>query len=54
MPLWGKLPYTEISNILKDYGGIGVCEFYSDYYKPFFWKIYSDIDSLFNESKIPF
>ena len=47
-PLWGRLPYDEISEILKGYDGLGVCEFYSDYYKPFFSKICSDINTLFN------
>ena len=50
-PLWGNLPYKEISEILTNYDGLGVCEFYSDFYKPFLGKIYSDINKLFNTDK---
>lgn len=47
-PLWGSLPYVEAAEILKGYQGIGICEFYSDYFTPFLGKIRSDIDALFN------
>ncbi len=49
-PLWGNIPYKEIAEIVKDFKGIALCEFYSDYYKPFLGKIHSDIDKLFNKS----
>ena len=47
-PLWGKIPYTEVSEIMKGFKGTAVCEFYSDFYKPFFSKIYSDVKNLFD------
>ncbi len=49
-PLWGKLPYKEISEILENYDGIGICEYYADFYQPYYIKVYSDINTLFNNS----
>ncbi len=34
-PFWGKIPLDEVFRILKDYRGIFICEYYSDYFVPF-------------------
>jgi len=38
-PFWGKIPFTDVFRILKDYREIYICEYFSDEYLPFNRKI---------------
>lgn len=34
-PLWGRIPYDEVFRLARDYRGIFICEYYSQYFLPF-------------------
>lgn len=34
-PFWGHIPYPEVFQILRGYDGIFVCEYHSDFFRPF-------------------
>ncbi|MBN2551609.1 MAG: sugar phosphate isomerase/epimerase [Spirochaetales bacterium] len=34
-PFWGSIPFDDVFSLLRDFRGIYVCEFHSDYFIPF-------------------
>ncbi len=34
-PYWGKIPFDNVFRALKDYSGVFMCEYYSEYFIPF-------------------
>jgi len=34
-PLWGRIPYDEVLRIARDYRGVFLCEYYTQFFKPF-------------------
>ena len=42
-PLWGSIPYHDVFEILNDYDGIFLCEYYSDKFRPFGRTIQEDV-----------
>ena len=51
-PLWGAIPYREVEEVIRGFEGVALCEFYSDYYKPFLSKIYNDVNNLLNLRRV--
>lgn len=34
-PLWGRIPYDEVFRIAREYRGVFLCEYYTQFFKPF-------------------
>jgi sugar phosphate isomerase/epimerase len=34
-PLWGRIPYADVFHAARDFRGIFICEYYSEYFLPF-------------------
>ncbi len=42
-PFWGRIPFTEVFSLLKDYSNMFICEYYSERFSPFASDIYRKV-----------
>ena len=47
-PLWGKIPYDKVAEILKGYDKTVICEFYVKYFIPFLGEVRENTAQLFS------
>jgi sugar phosphate isomerase/epimerase len=50
-PFWGEIPLDDVFRKLKDYRGIFICEYYSDYFIPFNRSIQERVRSAIQKAR---
>lgn len=50
-PFWGKIPFDDVCHLLKDFRGIYLCEFYSDFFLPFNRTIQEKVRSAIEKAR---
>ncbi len=50
-PFWGHIPYPEVFQLLCDYDGIFVCEYHSDFFRPFNRSVQEKVRGAIREAR---